>query len=146
MSTITKETLQQLMERCIALTVEEAQKHVAQPLPAPLTLGLEAFGQHRRELSGEEVLSFLYRDGTFPSIVDVAVRGIKHGCTFVWMRPSGHAYVSDFAHTWNYPAGMGPFKGCGLMLPSAIWERPRPFSLQDLEEAGKERKRYGIDE
>jgi hypothetical protein len=137
MPMVTKEALRQLLERCIVLTVEEVQKQVVQPLPTFLYVGLEAFGQHGKELSLDEVMSFLYRDGTFPQIVDVAVRGIKSGRTFIWIRPSGHAYVDDFAQTWNNPAGMGPFKSIGLMLPSAIWGRPRPLSVQDLEKAGE---------
>lgn len=137
MSMVTKQALQQLLERCMVLTVEEAQKQVAEPLPRHLYMGLEAFGQRGKELSLDEVLSFLYRDGTFPRIVDVAVRGIKNGRTFIWIRPSEHAYVSEFAHTWNNPVGMGPFKNIGLMLPSAIWGRSRPLSVQDLEEAGE---------
>lgn len=137
MPTVTKEALQQLLEQCMVITVEEVQKQIAEPLPTHLYVGLEAFGQQGKELSLDEVLSFLYRDGTFPRIIDVAVRGIRKGRTFIWIRPSGHIYVSDFAQTWNHPVGMGPFKNIGLMLPSAIWERPRPLSAQDLEEAGE---------
>jgi hypothetical protein len=137
MSTVTKEALQQLLEKCITLAVDEAQKEIADPLPAQFYLGLGAFGQLGKELSLDEVLSFLFRDGTFPRIVDIAVRGIKDGRTFIWIRPSGHAYVSDFAQTWNTPVGMGPFKSIGLMLPSFIWQRSRPLSTQDLREAGE---------
>ena len=131
-----KEAMRQLLEKCITMTVEEAQKEVSDPLPTQLYLGLEAFGQRGKESSFDEVLSFLYRNGTFPRVVDIAVRGIKDGRTFIWIRPSGHAHVSDFSQTWNTPAGMGPFKNIGLMLPSPIWERPRPLSARDLEEAG----------
>jgi hypothetical protein len=136
-SAITKEALKQLLEQCIAIALDDAQKRVSDPLPTQIYPGLEAFGQHGKELSLDEVLSFLYQDGTFPRIVDVAVRGIKDERTFIWIRPSGHAYVSDFAQTWNIPEGMGPFKSIGLMLPSLIWKRPEPFSLQDLKESGE---------
>jgi hypothetical protein len=74
MSTVTKEALQQLLENCITTAVNEAQKEIADPLPAQLYLGLGAFGQQGKELSLDEVLSFLYRDGTFPRIVDIAVK------------------------------------------------------------------------
>jgi hypothetical protein len=137
MSTVTKEALQQLLEKGITLAVGEAQKEIADPLPAQFYLGLGAFAQQGKELSLDEVLSFLYRDGTFPRIVDIAVRGIKDGRTFIWIRPSGHAYVDDFAQTWNTPVGMGPFKSIGLMLPELIWHRSRPLSAQDLKEAGE---------
>src|SRR5579884_2404922 len=30
------------------------------------------------------------------------------------------------------------FESIGFLLPRRVWERPRPFSLQDLEEAGRE--------
>ena len=110
------------------------QKGIADPLPAELYLGLEAFGQRGKELSIEEVLSFLYRDGTFPRIVDIAVRGIKDGRTFIWIRPSGHAYVSDFAQTWNTPVGMGPFK---RIVPGFLWKRSGLVSTQELKEEGE---------
>ena len=137
MPTITKEALQQLLEKGITIAVDEAQKEVSDSLPAQMYLGLEAFGQQGKDLSLDEVLSFLYRDGTFPRIVDIAVRGIKDGRTFIWIRPSGHTYVSDFAQAWNTPVGMGPFKSIGLMLPGFIWQRSRPLSTQDLKEAGE---------
>jgi hypothetical protein len=74
MSTITKEALQQLLEKCITIAVDEAQKEISDSLPAQMYLGLEAFGQQGKDLSLDEVLSFLYRDGTFPRIVDIAVK------------------------------------------------------------------------
>jgi hypothetical protein len=136
MPAITKEALQQLLEKCIATTVEEAQKQIADPLPTELYLGLEFLGQHGKELSVDEVMAFLYRDGTFPRGVDIAVRGVRDGRTFIWIRPSGHAYVSDFSQTWNTPTGMGPFKSIGLMLPFAAWKRSGPIPLQELKETG----------
>ncbi len=30
------------------------------------------------------------------------------------------------------------FESIGFLLPRRVWERPRPFSLQDLEDAGRE--------
>lgn len=83
MPAITKEALQQLLEKCIATTIEEVQKQISDPLPVRLYLGLEAFGQRGKELSLEEVMSFLYQDGTFPRCVDIAVRGIKNERTFM---------------------------------------------------------------
>jgi len=135
MSTVTEATLRELLEKSISTAIEEAQKEVVNPLPVDKYLGLEAFGQCGKELSFDEVMSFLYRDGTFPRVADIYIRGIRDEHTFVWIRPSGHAYVSDFSQTLNRPAGMGPFNSGGLMLPGAKWERPRPFSLQDLKEA-----------
>ena len=137
MSAVTKEALQQLFEHCITMVVEDVQKHVSAPLPTRISLGLEAFGQRGKVLSLDEVMHFLYQDGTFPRIVDVAVRGIKQEATLIWLRPSEHAYVSDFSQTWNTPVGMGPFKKCGLILPYSLSQRSMPLSVQDLEEAGE---------
>jgi hypothetical protein len=137
MSTVTEATLRQLLEKGISAAIEEAQKEVADSLPVHWYLGLEAFGQRGKELSFDEIMSFLCRDGTFPRVVDICIRGIREDRTFVWIRPSGHAYVSDFSQTLNRPAGMGPFHSGGLLLPGTMWERPRPFSLQDLKEAGE---------
>ncbi|SRR5712692_1863470 len=137
MSTVTQEALQQLLQKCMTIAIDEAQKQVSDPLPIQVYLGLEALKQQGKELSLDEVLFFLYRDGTFPRVVDVAVRGIRDGRTFIWIRPSEHAYVSDLTHTWNTPAGMGPFKSIGLMLPDPIWKRPRPLSTLDLKDAGE---------
>jgi hypothetical protein len=137
MSIITKEIIQHLLEKCIRATLENVQRQVSDSLPEQLYLTLEAFGQHEKKLSLDEVMFFLYRDGTFPRIVDIAVRGIKNEHTWVWIRPSGHSYVSDFTQTWNTPEGMGPFKSLGLMLPSEVWRRSRPLSIQDLREAGE---------
>ncbi len=137
MPTVTEETIRQLLDQCIVVALKEAQQEVSESLPTLLYVGLAAFGQHGKELSLDEVIPFLYRDGTFPKVVDVAVRGIKDERTFIWIRPSGHKYVSELSQTWNTPAGRGPFKSVGLMMPALIWDRSRPFSLQDLKEAGE---------
>lgn len=138
MAVVTEETIRRLLDQSIMTAVEEAQQQVSEPLPTQFSIGLEAFGQHGKELSLDEVVSFLYRDGAFPRIVDIAVRGIRNGRTFIWIRPSNHEYVKDFSQTWNTPSGMGPFKSIGLMLPHLIWQRSKPYSLQDLKEAGEQ--------
>ena len=71
----------------------------------------------------------------FPRIVDVFFQGIADEQTLIYLRPSGHAPTNDLAQTWNQPAGMGPFKSLGLLLPDSIARRPRPLSREDLEEA-----------
>jgi len=48
---VTKEALQQLLEKCITLAVDEAQKEIADSLPAQFYLELGAFGQQGKELS-----------------------------------------------------------------------------------------------
>lgn len=136
MITVTKETLRQLLEQCIVMAMQEAQKQVAELLLVSLYLGLEAFGQRGKELSLDEVMFFLYRNGTFPRVVDVAVKGMKDERTLIWIRPSDHPYVGDFSQTYM-PEEMGLFKSIGLMVPYTIWERPRPLSVQDLKEAGE---------
>jgi hypothetical protein len=138
METITREMLRDLLFRCIDMTLKSVQREVTEPLPQQLCFELAAFGQAGREISLEEVLSFIYVNGTFPRIIDVAIRGTTEKCTLIWIRPSSHAYVNNIADTWNQPPGMGPFKSIGLLLPKRLWDR-RPLSLQDLEVAVRER-------
>jgi hypothetical protein len=139
MGTITREVLRDLLDQCIDMTLKTVQGEVAEPLPEQICLELATFGRSGRTSSLEEVLSLLYINGTFPRVVDIAIKGIARECTIIWIRPSGHAYVSDITDTWNQPPGMGPFKSIGLLLPKWVWERPRPLSLKDLEDAGRER-------
>jgi len=127
MQMVTKEAFAELFQQCITLALEETQKQVAYPLPKELYLGLEAFGQRGKALSMEEVLSF-------PRVVDIAVRGIREERTFIWIRPSGHAYVNDFTHTWNTPVGMGPFK---KVVSGFLWQRSELVSTQELKEEGE---------
>lgn len=137
MDTAAYETFRRLLEKGIAYTIEDAQKNVSDPLPKQLHIELMNFGQKGKELSLDEVMSFIYQDGIFPRIVDIAVRGIKDDKTLIWLRASDHTYVSNLDETWNTPKGLGPFKSLGLMLPNAIWLRSRPLSSKDLEEAGR---------
>lgn len=133
MSTLTKETFRDLLLECIRITMDTAQKDIADPLPEKWSLELAAFGQAGKIASLDEVLAFLYVQGTFPRIVDIAVRGFTKDATLIWIRPSAHPYVSDIKETWNQPPGMGPFKSIGLILPKSLWDRPRPFLLHELE-------------
>lgn len=134
---ITKAFLDEVFEKCVISTVQDAQRQVVDDLPNQLVFRLQAFNQNKKSLSQNEVMPFLFRDRAFPRIVDIAVRGIADHHTLIWVRPSGHAFVRDFSQTWNTPVGMGPFKSLGLMLPNEIWKRQRPYSLQDLIDAGK---------
>ncbi len=58
MSVITKEIIQQLLEKCIFTTLEHVQQQVSDPLPEQFSLTLEAFGQHDKELSIDEICPF----------------------------------------------------------------------------------------
>ena len=133
MSGLTREAFRLLLEQAIQESLDLAQQQVADVLPKATRL--ELAGNRNRGLSLEEVISGLYRDGTFPRIVDVFVQGTADEQTLIFLRSSGHAWTEDLAQTWNQPAGMGPFKSLGLLLPAAIAQRPRPLSRQDLEEA-----------
>ena len=135
---ITKEFLSEIFEKCVISTIQDAQQQVADVLPNRLIFRLQAFDQDKNKFSLNEIMPFLFRDKAFPRIVDIAVRGIVDHHTLIWIRPSGHDFVRDFSQTWNTPAGMGPFKSLGLMLPNEIWKRQRPYSFQDLIDAGKE--------
>jgi hypothetical protein len=103
MATVTYETCRHLLEQCIQDTLEAAQKDLPEPLPSKLCFELDAFGQSGKELSLDEAMPFLYVNGTFPRVVDISVRGIPDDCTLVWLRPSGHHYVSKLEETWNNP-------------------------------------------
>lgn len=135
MSGLTREAFRLLLQQAIHDSMNLAQQEVADPLPPTTQLELALAGYSDRTLSLEEVVSALYRDGAFPRIVDVFVQGIAGEQTLIFLRPSGHAPTNDLAQTWNQPAGMGPFKSLGLMLPTSIARRPRPLSREDLEEA-----------
>ena len=135
MSGLTREAFRLLLEQAIQWSMDLAQQEVADPLPPTTQLELALAGYSDRALSLEEVVSVLCRDGTFPRIVDVFVQGIADEQTLMYLRPSGHAWTDDLAQTWNQPAGMGPFKSLGLLLPASIASRSRPLSRQDLEEA-----------
>lgn len=133
LATLTQETFRDLLLECIRITMDTAQKDIADSLPEKLSLELAAFGQVGKITALDEVLSFLYVQGTFPRVIDVAVKGITKDATLIWIRPSAHPYVNDIRETWNQPPGTGPFKSIGLMLPKSIWDRPRPLSLHELE-------------
>jgi hypothetical protein len=132
-----KEFFYEMFEKCVNTTMVNVQQEVVDLLPKQLIYHLPAFGQNKKKLLPNELIDFIYKDGSFPRIVDIAIRGIDDNHTLIWVRPSGHAFVHDFSQTWNTPTGMGPFKSIGLMLPNGIWKRPKPYSLQDLIDAGK---------
>jgi hypothetical protein len=100
---------------------------------ASLVLG--AFGQGHRASSVDEVLAYLYKDGTFPRVVVVGLWGIVDHQALVAILPSGHPYTNDRALTLEQPPEMGPFNCVGLMLRPSVWERPRPLTRQDLEDS-----------
>ncbi len=136
MQIVTQEDFFQLLKDGIRDAIQLAQKDCAFSLPQDISFELANYDQYRKEKTFDEIVTFLYKDGTFPRIIDVAVRGINDGKTLIWLRASGHEWVRDIAQTWNSPAGRGPFKSLGLLLPSLIWQRPRPFSIEDMEESG----------
>lgn len=135
MTDLSRESLQTLLQQAIEQSMEVAQAEVAEPLPRDVILELGAFDQAGQESSVDTVTSHLYRGGMFPKLVNVAVRGVSRGKTLIWIGPSGHAFVKDLSEAWNDPRGTGPFKPVGLMVKPPIWQRPRPLSLADMEEA-----------
>ena len=135
METYTRDAFRAVLLQAIERNRALAQHEVAEPLPAAHVFVLAAFEQGRRASSVEEILAWLYRDGAFPRVVVVSVRGIVDGKTLVSFTPSGHAYVRDRALTWNQPPELGPFNCVGLMLSDGVWHRPRPLAHRDLEDA-----------
>ncbi len=135
MATLTQQEFVDLLLKAASMSLELAQEQIVDPLPQQICWKLIGFEHAGKISSLNEIVGILYRDGRFPVIVDVTVAGILDNCTIIRLRPSGHAFVDSVESTWNVPAGMGPFKPLGLMLPHAIWHRPRPLSLGDLREA-----------
>jgi hypothetical protein len=134
--TFTHEEFRVTLLQAVERTRDLAEQHVAeQLLPSGTLLVLDAFGQGRRASSVEEVLAYIYKDGTFPRVVVVGLRGIVDGQALVAICPSGHPFTDDRALTWNEPPEMGPFNCVGLMLRGLVWRRPRPLTREDLEES-----------
>lgn len=135
MAEVTSEMFLDMLKRTINLSREMAQRDVVEPLPTEYVLELGGLGQSGKEISLEEAVSHLYQGGRFPRIINVAVKGVARGMTIIWLGPSGHSGVSTLEETSNTPEGTGPFKRVGLMLRPSIWDRPRPLTRRDLEEA-----------
>jgi hypothetical protein len=135
MGTLTRDEFCTLLLRAVERTRALAQADLAEPLPQDTLLVLVAFDQGHRTSSVDEVLAHLYRGGAFPRVVVVGLRGLIDGKALVSLGPSGHSYVRDRALTWNFPPEMGPFNCVGLMLGDSVWQRPRPFTRQDLEDS-----------
>jgi hypothetical protein len=118
--TYTRDELHALLFKAIDHTRSMAQADVAEALPTENLLVLDGFLHGLHESSVEDILNWLYRDGTFPRLVVVSVNGIVDGKTNVRIAPSGHHYVRDRALTWNEPPDPGPFHCGGLMMSRAI--------------------------
>ena len=135
METFTHDEFRVLLLQAVERTRRLAERDLAEPLPPDTLLVLSAFGQGRRTLAVDEVLAYLFRDGTFPRVVVVGLWGMVDGQALVALLPSGHPYTHDRALTWNQPPELGPFNCVGLMLRGTVWERPRPLTRQDLEDS-----------
>jgi hypothetical protein len=140
--TYTANEFRSLLLQAVEQTRAVAQREVAEPLPPDTLLVLDAFEQGHRASSVDEVLAWLYRDGAFPRVVVMGVRGIVDDKALVAVIPSGHAYVRDRASTLNHPPEMGPFNCVGLMLSYQVWQRARPRTRHDLEEAAAQWQAY----
>lgn len=58
----------------------------------------------------------------FYRVIDVAIMGVSTDATTVFVRVSGHQ-PGSFAATYNYDAGLGPFKQLGVMQPLSVSDR-----------------------
>jgi hypothetical protein len=141
MARLTRQKFADLLLQAARLSRAVAEEQGGGPLPEETYWALGAYEHDGRESTLDEIIEFLYRDGRFPVYVNVTINGIVENRTIVRLGPSGHAFVDDTEQTGNAAAGLGPFKPLGLMLPSLIWGRPWPLSLQDLREAAAQR--YG---
>ncbi len=129
MALLTRDELRDRLLRCIEDATDLAQGVVAEPLPRFYRFELHGFGRAGMESWLDEIMAHLYRDGTFPRVVDVAVVGVFDGATIIWIRPSGHAFESEVDTTFFQPAHTAPFK------PAVFGRGSPPRSLHDLEEA-----------
>lgn len=137
MASLTQEEFVYLLVTAAQMSITVAQEQVVGAIPQEIRWELLGFGRSGKESSLEEIVAILYRNEQFPVVVDVFVAGVLDASTIIRLKVSGHDFVDDTAKTWNMPAGMGPFKSLGLMLPYHIWQRPRPLSLNDLREAAE---------
>ncbi len=128
MASLTREELQDRLLRCIEDAIALIQGDVANPIPRFYRFELQGFGRAGMESWLDDVLNYLYRDSAFPVVVDVAVSGVAEGATFVWIRPSGHPFVTEINGTFFQPLETAPFKPVAF-----VWDAPRPLSLRDLE-------------
>lgn len=135
MSSFAREEFENLLVSAAHMSIEVAQEQVNGTLPHEIRWELTGFERSGKGSSLEQIVEILYRSGHVPVIVDVFVTGVLDAFTIIRVRPSGHQFVDDITKTWNTPAGMGPFKPQGLILSGRIWKRPRPLSLDDLQEA-----------
>lgn len=135
MAPIPREEFVHLLVAAAHMSIALAQEQVVGTIPQNIRWELFGFERAGKESSLEDIASILYRDGQFPVIVDVFVTGALEDFTIIRLIVSGRDFVDNIAQTWNTPPGMGPFKALGLMLPTPIWDRPRPLSLSDLKEA-----------
>ena len=134
MEALERTNFERLFLKGIQRAIDDAQHYISDPLPGQVCFELANFGQSRKTLSFDEIVPFLYKDGYFPQIVDIAVKGIRNEQTLIWVRASDHPFVRDLAQTWNTPPGMGPFKSIGLLFPYDLWKHPRTISVQELKE------------
>jgi hypothetical protein len=116
MSLVSRQELRQMLHEAIEASVQIAQVEMAEQLPRDVALELGALGQAGKESALDSILHHLYRDGSFPKVVNVAVRGVGQGKTVIWLGPSGDRFVRELSEAWSDPHGTGPFKPVGLML------------------------------
>ncbi len=137
MITLTRAQFHEALLKARERSSELAEAELASSLPKEFVNVLDAFGQGRRASTEEEIANTLYKDGYFPRVVVVGIRGIVDGKTLVVFAPSGHKYVNDLSLTWDERSGLGPFNPVGLMVRGFVAKRPRPLTLKDLEESAE---------
>jgi hypothetical protein len=130
MTRLTREDFHGRLLRCVERAIDLIQDDVAEPLPHFYRFELAGFGRAGMESWLDDVLAYLYRDGMFPCAVDVAVSSVMGDATLLWLRPSGHPFVSSVEETLFPEWETAPFKEAAF-----VWDRPRPLTLRDLEAA-----------
>jgi hypothetical protein len=144
---VTYSEFRTLLLEAINKALEAAERYVAISLPENLVFLLDAADCSNKILTLDDVATQLYVDGSTPKLVNVGVHGIVHDSSVIWIAPTGFKSVDTLSETVSAQREFGPFQvvGFGLIMPKRIWDRPRPYSLQDLEDAVPKRFRDAFD-
>jgi hypothetical protein len=106
---MTKIEFQDLFQRVLNAAAEDAEAHVALPIPRSFLIKLHAFGLDERTISVDEAVNRIYLGSNlFYRVIDVAIGEVLPRESVAFVRVSGHS-PDEFSATWD-PGGFGPFK------------------------------------
>lgn len=126
---VTFEGVLGLAKRAVVETIRHASEQLQWRLPEAAVHGLCVVGYRRELLELEDTVGLLVNEGRFPVVVDLAIRGLIEGKTFVLWIPMGGPETSFLDESWH--GGLGPFKPAGVMSPKSHF-RLTPEELERL--------------